>query len=330
MKPAYKILANGADITALIADRLLELSIVDEAGVKSDRLTLLLDDRDQKLAIPKKGASLNVSIGYEKTGLVFMGIYVVDEVEVTGGPYEMTIRASATDFNSKICAQRERSWHDTTLGAIARKIAGEHGLEPVISPKAGAIKIKHSDQNESDIAYLTRLAAHYQCVVKTPEDKLVLAERGRSKAISGQPLRTITVEPTLGASWSMTTTGRGSFTKVKAYWQDKSAGKRKAEIASGPSPTGVEDRTMTLPHTYSTEKEAKAAAQSKLDAIQKAESTFNIKDMVGKPDIFAEQKIVAKGFRAGVDGEWVVTKVEHKISGNGGGFTTNVDAELPV
>lgn len=326
MKPAYRIVANEKDITSMIADRLIELSVIDEAGVKSDRLTLVLDDRDAKFALPAKDAELRVAIGYEGAPLVEMGVYTVDEIEVTGGPAELTIRACATNFNGTISAQKERSWHKTTLGDIAKKIASEHGLEPVITKKAGAITVKHVDQNESDIQFLTRLATQNNCVVKTPEKKLVLAERGRSKAASGQPLPVITIEPSQGASWSMTTTGRGTYAAVKAYWHDKGKAKRTAVTAGA---TDKKARTLSLTQTYANEAEAKEAAQSKLDALEKGESTLNVKDVVGNPNIFAEQQVIAKGFRAGVDGNWVVTKVEHKITGNGGGFTTNVDCELP-
>ena len=326
MKPAYRIVANDKDITSMIADRLVELSIIDEAGVKSDRLTLELDDRDQLFALPAKDAELRVSIGYEGSPLVEVGVYVVDEIEVTGGPATLTIRACATNFNGAISAQKERSWHGTTLGDIARKIASEHSLEPVITKAAGAIKVKHVDQNESDIQFLTRLATQNNCVVKTPEKKLVLAERGRSKAASGQPLPVITIEPSQGASWSMTTTGRGTYAAVKAYWHDKGKAKRTAVTAGA---TDKKARTLSLTQTYASEAEAKEAAQSKLEALEKGESTLQVKDIPGNPNIFAEQPVVAQGFRSGVDGNWVVTKVEHKISGGGGGFTTNVDCELP-
>ena len=326
MKPAYRIVANEKDITSMITDRLIELSVIDEAGVKSDRLTLVLDDRDAKLALPAKEAELRVAIGYEGAPLVEMGVYTVDEIEVTGGPAELTIRACATNFNGTISAQKERSWHKTTLGEIAKKIAAEHNLEPVITKVAGAIKVAHVDQNESDIQFLTRLATQNNCAVKTPEKKLVLAERGRSKAASGQPLPMVSIVPSMGASWSMTTTGRGSYAAVKAYYHDKSKAKRTAVTAGA---TDKKARTLSMTQTYANEAEAKEAAQAKLNALEKGESTLSIKELPGNPNIFAEQQIQASGFRSGVDGEWVVTKVEHKMTGDGGGFTTNVDCELP-
>ncbi|MDF1583908.1 MAG: hypothetical protein P1P78_11420 [Methyloprofundus sp.] len=65
MTPAYKILANQNDITAAIRDRLISLNITDEAGMQSDSITIVLDDRDNIIELPNKGAQLDVFIGPE-------------------------------------------------------------------------------------------------------------------------------------------------------------------------------------------------------------------------------------------------------------------------
>ncbi|MDE1464775.1 hypothetical protein [Spartinivicinus poritis] len=74
-KLIYKILANRKDITQLIADRLIKLTVQDEAGVKSDAVTIELDNRDQTIQLPKTGAELEVWLQG-----VYKGLYVVDEL----------------------------------------------------------------------------------------------------------------------------------------------------------------------------------------------------------------------------------------------------------
>lgn len=324
MKPAFKITANGSNITELVADRLIDLSVTDEAGVKSDKLTIELDDRDQLIEIPSKGAELSVALGWEGSQLVELGTYIVDEVEVTGGPRTMSIRASATDFNGSISSQKERSWHDTTLGKIARTIAGEHDLTPVVSAAMDAVAIAHADQNESDIQFLTRLAANYGGVIKTPEGKLVLAERGRTKAVSGAQIQPITIKPTDESSWAMTTTGRGSYEGVRAYYHDKGKAKRTGVVAGKHA---ADARILSMSHTYANASEAQAAAEAKLSALDKGESKLSIRGLIGNPAISAEQEITVEGFRNGVDGKWVITKVEHKVGGNSA-FITDIECEL--
>ena len=50
MKPIYSISVNGANLD--VKDKLISLNITDELGLLSDRAEILLDDSDDKLAIP--------------------------------------------------------------------------------------------------------------------------------------------------------------------------------------------------------------------------------------------------------------------------------------
>lgn len=134
MRPIFKVLADADDITAKIADRLSSLSVTDEAGVQSDTVDIRLDNRGLVVKTPSKGVNLKVWLGFEATGLVYQGAYVVDETEVGGQPDTLSIKGKSADMTSEIKARKTRSWDDTTLGAIVAAIAGEHGLTPAISP----------------------------------------------------------------------------------------------------------------------------------------------------------------------------------------------------
>ncbi|MFM9587188.1 hypothetical protein, partial [Streptomyces caniscabiei] len=69
MRPQFRVFADDRDITSRIAERLIEMTITDEAGFQSDALTISVDDADGVLAVPRKGARLAVHLGYEETGL---------------------------------------------------------------------------------------------------------------------------------------------------------------------------------------------------------------------------------------------------------------------
>ena len=79
MTPIYSITVDGGDITAKVADRLISLRITDEAGIKSDTVSLTLDNRDNAVAVPRHGVIMKVSLGYAETDMIFMGAYTVDE-----------------------------------------------------------------------------------------------------------------------------------------------------------------------------------------------------------------------------------------------------------
>ena len=45
-----------------------------------------------------------------------MGLYTVDELELSGPPDTLTIRAKAANIRSSLKEHKTRAWDDTTLG----------------------------------------------------------------------------------------------------------------------------------------------------------------------------------------------------------------------
>lgn len=320
MQPAFKLTVSGTDITGLVADRLINLSITDEAGVKSDRLQLVLDDRDQRLAIPPTKAVITAAIGYSDQ-LVSKGQFTVEEVELSGPDRTMTIRANATGASKGAGAAKERSWHDTTLGKIARSIASKHGWTPAISQELDSIEIPHVDQHENDLQFLVRLAADNGAVAKVAHNRLVIAPHAEGKTVTGKALPTVTVQASSATDWSMTLAERGGYTGVKAMYHDIKAGER-GEAISGEDG----ENATTLPHTYATKAAAERAAKSRKNSLGRGKATFEF-SMPGDPTLEAEVTISAVGFRAGVDGAWTVVRVTHTLDGSG--YKCSVSCEVP-
>ncbi|MBF0304201.1 MAG: phage late control D family protein [Alphaproteobacteria bacterium] len=327
MRPIFTVLADGRDVTAAIADRLVSLTVTDEAGWQSDTVDILLDDRDGALAVPATGAELTVSIGYAATGAMALGTYRVDEVEMSGPEMQMRIRAKASDSQDraapgKLKGTQSRSWHDTTIGAIVEGIAAEHGLEPVVGGELAGVTVPHLDQNEeSDINLLLRLARDNGAVAKVANGKLLFAARGEAKTASGKAMPAIALAPGDVDTWRVTMAERGAAKTVVAQWQDESGAKLTAEKA------GAGDPVHTIRHTYPSADQARRAASAKLDQYQRGKSTLEL-SLSGRPDLAAECALTLSGFRAGVDGAWVTTKVEHKLED--GGYTCSVSAEVPT
>ncbi|MGL4508189.1 MAG: phage late control D family protein, partial [Aeromonas sobria] len=122
----YRIMAEGADITARISDRFLSLTLTDNAGEDSDTFSLSLDNRDDKLLFPGTGTKLRIWIGPEGE-LMDKGLYTVDEISEDLWTGDLEITGKATDTKGTIKAQKTRTWAAGTLGAMARKIASENG-----------------------------------------------------------------------------------------------------------------------------------------------------------------------------------------------------------
>lgn len=320
MRIAFKITANGSNITDLIADRLLSAQITDNAGVKSDRLTLVIDDRDQRLEAPKTGAKLEVSLGYVGQALVRMGTYTVAEVEFSGPAREMVISANAVDVTNGIKAPKERSWHGVTLGNLVRTIAGDNGLQPVISPGLESRDLGHVDQTESDMQLLQRVCSEQSATCKVADGRLVVADRASGKTATGKTMPPVTIDASQCASWSAVIGDRNRYKAVKAYYQDTGKAKRTAVTSGSGTPS------LTLKHTYTTKAEAKQAADSKLKVLNGSASDVRISGLIGDPEMSAERVVTLTGFRSGVDGDdWVINSVSHSF--NGSGYTCDLSLE---
>ncbi len=78
MTPNFQVIANQKDITDLLRDRLLSIRTTDKVGLEADECEIHVDDRDGAVAFPSKGATLEISLGYEGEPLSFIGKYKVD------------------------------------------------------------------------------------------------------------------------------------------------------------------------------------------------------------------------------------------------------------
>jgi phage protein D len=214
-KPIYQILADGNAITDSIADRLVELTLTDEAGIESDRLSMTLDDRQRRdgahAEMPMPGTKLEVHLTYKGKDWIPMGLYIVDEITLSSPPATLALTAKAADMTGPFRSPKTRSWHETTLGNIITTIAGEHGYNPRIDPTIAAIQIPHLDQTEeSDMSFLTRLSVHYDAVAKPMAGALVFARRGAAKSVSGQDLPLLALDQQRFTSWRFTQNARMS------------------------------------------------------------------------------------------------------------------------
>ncbi len=324
LKPAFEITANDKEITEAIQKRLISLRVTDQSGWESDALEIVLDDSDplKSLALPTTGAELQLKLGYENA-LFNMGVYIVDALELSGPPNQIRIQAKAAPQDAtpkgktSLRTQKTRSWKSgTTLQTLVGQIANEHGLEPAEGQSLKSIALPHIDQvNESDINLLTRVAKDYDALVKPVAGKLVITKRAESKSTRGQDLKPITLKGSEITNWRLNIRKREPAASVVAVYRDLKQAKD-VEVVIGDG-----EPVRRLKHQYADEASAKEAAQAELDKGQRSERTLSI-SLPGQTNIRAERKLIIEGVRNHVDGEWLVTQVEHSLER--GGFKTSL------
>ena len=321
MQPIFTLTADRQDITAAIKDRLISLSVTDESGIQSDSLEIRLDDRDRSIRLPRTGAELYLSLGYQGDKLTPVGLFTVDELNVEGPPDVLVIRARAADFRQSLKAQNTRSWENKTLDDIARTIAAEHQLEPVIAEALKNKTIAHIDQTEeSDLHFLTRLSKQYDAISTIKEGRLLFVPKGRGRTASGKDIPTVNLNPEQLTRYRFTLADRGKYTAVIAHWHNHQTAQRVPVRVGEPDTRPV----YTLRGQQPDEEAAKMAAQSKLESLQRGAMTASL-TLPGNPTLRAEGKLTMTGFGTGIDGEWIINQVSHKL--DKGGLKTTLRAE---
>jgi phage protein D len=315
MRPAFRIAADGADVTGRIEDRLLALRLTDAEGEKSDTLRLELDDRDARLELPESGARLDVSLGFAPGALTPMGSYVVDGLSGAGPATTVTVEATAADMASAVRDPRTRAWIDVSLGDIAREAAGRAGLQPAVSDRMARIRYAYVAQTaESDLHLLTRLAREAGGTAKAAGGRLIVVARG--EALAGQA-PVILLRARL-SDWRWYRGERGRYAAVEAEWQDVLGGEQRLVRVGEGSPV------RRLRHPFATEDEARRACRAQLDAAARGELGLTATVAGFEPRLFAGGLVRLPDLRPGLPVEWTVTSVDHEL---GRGLVTSFAAE---
>ncbi|WP_027710200.1 contractile injection system protein, VgrG/Pvc8 family [Zooshikella ganghwensis] len=317
MQPTFSIFLGDKNLTPTINPLLMSLELTDEAGWKSDSLTLTLVD-DGSLAIPKKGVKLSCALGYVESGLVHMGNYTVDEVLLSKPPMQMQIKARGANLKGPIRAPRSQSWHQVKLTDLVGSIAQRHNLSPKVAEKFTDLMIQHIDQTEeSDLHFLSRIANQYDAIAKPAGEHLLFVERNQGKTASGKQLETIHLSGKDITSYRGSLPERSGYQRVIAKYHNSSTGKTESIIAGKGEPT----RTLSL--QYPTREAAQAAANAAIKGSERSKASLEI-TLPGDPRLVAERPVSISGLRTGLDGKWMIKTARHRMSGEGYGVSVKL------
>lgn len=321
----YKLTVDGTDISNLIAPRLISLDLTDNRGLEADQLSIVLSDHDGLLAIPPRGAKVRLWLGWNITGLVDKGTYIVDETEHSGAPDVLSIRARSADLRKTLKTKRDAGYTNTTLGTILRTIATRQGLMPVIAKELDTLQVLQLDQTgESDANLLTRLGEDHDAVATIKAGRLIFIRQGKGKTASGADLGHITLTREDGDQHSYLQADRESYEGVRAYYYDVNSAKKQHAIAGGG------DNLKDLRHTYSDQASALRAARAEWNRLQRGTATLTYQLALGRPDLIPELSYTLMGVKAEIDAIiWHGGNVQHSLTADGG-YTTRLDLEAKL
>lgn len=360
--PDFMLKLNDRDITQNFSHRLISLTMTDKRGLEADQLDIQLDDSDGLLDLPARGATLSLWLGWEGTPLEQKGNFTIDTIEFRGAPDTLTIRGCSADFRGKLNVRREQSWHDTTIGAIVNTIAQRNRLTASVAAELSSIAITHIDQSqETDAAFLTRLAERNGAFVSIKAGKVIFMKAGQAVTAGGTSIPLMVIERGDGDKHLFSVADRENYSGVTAKWlQTRDPKKQNTQLSiyrlpEGQATGGLQhpdaaapiagagdkeqkpqemlvgsaENVFELTTVYASEEQALRAAEAKWRALQRGTVNFSIQLALGRADLFPETPVLVNGFKRVIDEQaWIISEVAHTLSG--GGYTTKLNLERNV
>lgn len=323
--PIYRLEVDGSDISPIVSDRLISLSLKDNRGLVVDSVDIDLDDSDGLLEIPPEGAIIQVWLGWSNTGLVDKGKYKVESVTHRGAPDVLSISAFSNDVSEGLKQKRERSFSNKTIQAIFENVGAEYELKTIVHDTLASRVISYIAQNESDANLITRIADEHDAIATVKNGHLILLPRGVSQTVSGLPLPTAQIIRSDGDGHNYTTgTGTDRITGVKAYYYD--AGKsKKLHVVIGDN----EDNLKEIRYVHRDKKTAELAAQAEYNRCKRSSQKLSYTFAYGQPTLIPEQEFIFSGLKPQIeDIIWLGTNVIHNLTDSG--FTTSVELEVQL
>jgi phage protein D len=326
-----------------VSELMLEMEMTErEGGLSALELRLsnvASDDASSDLAfeddrILKLGAAIAVYAGdASEPREVFQGTVTALEAEFTtdGAP---TLVALAEDvFQRARMARRTKLRDDVTIADVARELAGQLGLTPVVTGLTENIGTQ-MQLNESDLAFLRRLLARYDADVQVVGTELHVSprrdvQRGTLELALNSQLRRARVMADLAHQVTEVTVG-GWNPKQGERVSGTSSG---ASLGPGSGRTGAQllrdslgERSHHIAHlAVTTDDEARALADAAFDGWARR---FLVVDGTadGNPALRVGTNVTLTGMGGRFDNTYYVTFARHRWD-ESRGYETDFTAE---
>lgn len=330
LKPAFRVLYEGTDITSDINRFLIQLTYEDKQQDEPDELTIQLENVEELWTnewYPTKGAKLTAEIGYEGN-LVPCGTFEVDEVEATGPPDVFTIKALSAGITKKLRTAKSTAHENKTLRQIADTVAAASGLTVFDQSGGGLdnITIQRVTQNrETDLAFLKRKAHEFGYLFTIRDKMLVFTPE---KQIAGQGA-VVTIDRTALISYSIKDKTSETYSKAVVKYHNP----KEKEVIEDEDDTsaidGADNETAADTLEIRTKAEDKSQAKAKAEAaLYRANSKQKEGSvtMPGNPLLLAGNNYEQTGIGM-MSGVYNIERSSHTID-KGGGYLTSLTIKM--
>ena len=323
------IFYEGTNISQDIAPYLLNFSYTDNSSDKADDISLTLEDRERLWTedwFPMKGDKIRASIiihnwdSEDRTESLPCGTFEVDQVECSGPPNQITIKAVSTLVSKPMRQEKHtKAWENVKLSTIAGDAASKNSLQLFWDCPDDPFFERRDQVEISDLEFLTKLAKDYGINVKVTDTQLVCYDEDtyQQKESVGE----LEFGDRKLLRWSFSSKAAGTYKAAHLQYHDPVKNQTIDVTEEGDSEgTG---RILEINQKADNINDAKKIAKQKLEEANKKEITGNI-TLMGDLRFVGAENITIIGFGA-FDGKYVIEKATHSV---GDSYTTKLDISM--
>ncbi|ECX4466044.1 phage protein D [Salmonella enterica] len=335
-QPAYRLVYNQKDITHDVSVYVTSVTYTDKLSGESDEIQVDLEDSEGRWRdawYPGKGDTLTLYMGCVGENLRECGTFSVDEIELSGPPDNVSLRGLATSVTAALRTKNSRGFENTTLAAIAQRIAGKHHLQ--LQGQIEPLTLDRVTQyDETDLAFLKRLAGDYGYMVKVTHTHIIfssldaLREAAPVFTFTRRDISRYSVRDTINRIYKGAKhRSQNSRTKqVVTYQAD--GGESTTTVSAATRGHSTSADTLTLSGRTGNQGTAARRTRAALNLKNQYQKVATL-SMEGNVRLRAGHNVTLTGFGAS-DGKWLTGSVRHSMT-RSGGYTMDVEvARGPV
>lgn len=328
-RTALVVMYNGTDISASLAESLLDFSYTDAAPGMLDDLQITVEDRRSRWQdewSPQEGDQLEVEIrtfDWSEAGEIQRlpcGSFDVDTVELQGPPDTVNIKAVSIPFDSVIRQEtRTKGWDNISLKAIAQEIASKAGLTLLYSAEDNPTYDRLDQTEQSDLSFLQETAAGEAIALKVTDGQLVLFDEQLYEEQPAALTLTRGEDAVLSYSFHWST----SYAVYQSCEISFTDAKKNQTIKAAYTPPGAPEGGPVLKIVEQVDSYADALRRARKRLREKNKEAGKASmSVVGDPRIASGITIQISGWGR-FDGKYLIESTTHQIGG--GGYTTDME-----
>lgn len=324
---ALQLKYDSTDISADLAPHLVGFTYEDNASGKADDLQITLDDREGLWRgdwFPDKGAMLTATLlvknweAGESEQSLPLGKFEIDEIESSGPPYIVTIKAASVPESTSLRGQdKTRAWEKTKLSVVAKDISAGAGMELLYDTEDDPAYDRCEQTEESDLAFLRKLCSDAGLSLKITDSKIVIFDDAAYEAID--PALTITRNVTSVMNFKASSSLRDTYSSCRVKYHNAKS-KQDIEYTFTPKNKPATGKVLAINEKVSSVAEAEKLAKKKLREKNKDEVRVSM-TVPGNILLVGGVTVKIAGWGK-FDGKYFVESAKH---GAGSGYTTSIE-----